>query len=478
MTTADAVASITSRLPPHRVLPEPLLQFGPGPSAGTATHPLRGLLRHGPYSRAAFGDAQIRVAIITTGDLDTRLRSFLGDLRNKHDPTDRRKYVPTYPGFKQLFSVDLIPAGQTATILLDRALANGPSGHHQIETALSGAVRALHAVRSSWDVIVVLLPAAWQGWKSSPDGARDLHDQLKAIAAPLGVPTQLLWEDSALTFRYRCSLAWRLSIALYAKAGGTPWRLHRDDDADIAYVGLAYAIRGGTVDGFVTCCSQVFDADGGGMDFVAYDVGAGIDLDNPHLTRDQMRAVMARSVRLYQDRHAGNLPRRVVIHKTSAFRDDEADAVLDAWAACPEIECVRIQSNTPWRAVQLVAPAPGQGKSQPDNWPVRRGTVQHLSGRDALLWANGTAPGLASGNGNFYQGGKSIPRPLLITRDAGSGPLERAAADTLALTKMDWNNDALYDPLPVTIKYSQTLARVISHASALPDSVYPYRLFM
>ncbi len=43
--------------------------------------------------------------------------------------------------------------------------------------------------------------------------------------------------------------------------------------SDTAYVGLSYAIRGGTRDRFVTCCSQVFDADGGGMEFVAYDVG-------------------------------------------------------------------------------------------------------------------------------------------------------------------------------------------------------------
>lgn len=55
---------------------------------------------------------------------------------------------------------------------------------------------------------------------------------------------------------------------------------------------------------------------------------------------------------------------------------------------------------------------------------------------------------------------------------------ERVAQHVLALTKMDWNNDALYDPLPVTIKYSQALARVIGHASDLPDAIYPYRLFM
>jgi hypothetical protein len=462
-----------SKLPPHRVLEEPLLRFG----TDVGPHPLRGLLNHGPYSQGTFGNGAVRISMVTTKALVPRLKSFLGDLRSEHQPSDRRKYVPTFPGFQQVFGVDLVPAGEQAVVLLDEIGASADR-HQAASNAVTAAVRQLSTVRSTWDVVVVLLPRSWHAFGASPDGSLDLHDQLKASSAPMGAPTQVLWEDSALEFRYKCSLAWRLSIALYAKAGGTPWRLHRKSDADVAYVGLSYAIRGGTMDSFVTCCSQVFDADGGGMDFVAYDVGGGIDLDNPHLTRDQMRAVMSRSVRLYQDRHAGHLPQRVVVHKTTSFRDEEADAVIDAWAACREIECVRVQSSTPWRGVQLVAPKPGGGRSQPDNWPVRRGTMQFLSGRDALLYVNGMAPGLGSGSANFYQGGKSIPSPLLISRDAGSGPLERTAADVLALSKMDWNNDALYDPLPVTIRYSQTLARVIGHASDLPDAVYPYRLFM
>jgi hypothetical protein len=473
--TTPTVAAL-SKLPPHRVLKEPLLRFGSG-TAGVGPHPLRGLVQHGPYSRTTFGDNPIRIAMVTTTALLPRLRSFLGGLRQQYEPSDRKKYVPTYPGFQQVFGVNLVPAGDGGIVLLDEVVGTADS-HAAISEALKTAVRRLDTVRATWDVIVVLLPTAWQSLKTSPDGSSDLHDQLKASAAPLGAPTQVLWEDSALSFKYKCSLAWRLSIAIYAKAGGTPWRLHRETDADVAYVGLSYAIRGGTRDGFVTCCSQVFDADGGGMDFVAYDIGEGIDLENPHLSRDQMRAVMSRSVRLYQERHAGHLPQRVVVHKTTSFRDDEGDAVIDAWAACREIECVRVQSSTPWRGVQLVAPNPGPGKSQPDNWPVRRGTMQFLSGRDALLYVNGTAPGLGSGSANFYQGGKSIPSPLLITRDAGSGPLEQTASDVLALSKMDWNNDALYDPLPVTIRYSQTLARVIGHTSGLPDAVYPYRLFM
>ena len=52
------------------------------------------------------------------------------------------------------------------------------------------------------------------------------------------------------------------------------------------------------------------------------------------------------------------------------------------------------------------------------------------------------------------------------------------AREALALTKMDWNNDALYDPVPVSIRYSQRLARTIANVPDLPRSVYPYRLFM
>ena len=99
------------------------------------------------------------------------------------------------------------------------------------------------------------------------------------------------------------------------------------------------------------------------------------------------------------------------------------------------------------------------------------------SGTSALLWAAGNAPAAAL-QSNYYQGKKSIPRPILLTRHAGRGALEQSAAETLALTKMDWNNDALYDSVPVTITYAKRLADIIAHAPAPGGSVYPYRLFM
>jgi len=119
----------------------------------------------------------------------------------------------------------------------------------------------------------------------------------------------------------------------------------------------------------------------------------------------------------------------------------------------------------------------GGSRPEADGYPVPRGTIQVASEASCLLWAAGNAP-TASTRSGYFQGSKGIPKPLLLTRHAGSGMLDMAALEVLALTKMDWNNDALYDPVPVTIRYSQKLARTIANVPDLPGARYPYRLFM
>ena len=56
---------------------------------------------------------------------------------------------------------------------------------------------------------------------------------------------------------------WRIGFALYVKAGGVPWKL-AEADPETAYIGLSYAVRPmeSKRPRFVTCCSQVFDAEG------------------------------------------------------------------------------------------------------------------------------------------------------------------------------------------------------------------------
>jgi argonaute-like protein implicated in RNA metabolism and viral defense len=110
---------------------------------------------------------------------------------------------------------------------------------------------------------------------------------------------------------------------------------------------------------------------------------------------------------------------------------------------------------------------------------VDRGTVLPLDGNAALVWIAGNAPAATlTGQANFLQGKKGTPRPVLMTRHAGRGPLTDLAGQILALSKMNWNNDALYDSLPCTIRYAQTLARTLKHMPGLLPVPYDYRLFM
>lgn len=78
----------------------------------------------------------------------------------------------------------------------------------------------------------------------------------------------------------------------------------------------------------------------------------------------------------------------------------------------------------------------------------------------------------------YFQGARSTPRPVRLVRHAGHGPWDETARAVLALSKMDWNNDALYDPLPVTIAYAKVLARVVKRMRGLGSAPYQFRFFM
>lgn len=474
-----------SGLPVYSKLDEPLLSFGD--PAKPDVHPLRGLKEAGPFSRNSFGThtPAVRVAMVGPSSGRKDVSELLNSLRQQHAPGDRKDYVPPFSGFQDVFGASLQPAADGSHIEWPdtvEALESSGTPSERLASAMRGAIQRLSLVRDKFDVAVFHLPDSWA--PALRTETFDAHDELKAMAAVAGIPTQVL-NDRVFTFLYKASRAWRLSIALYVKAGGIPWKLAPlpGTPADTAFIGLAYAMRGDPREArFVTCCSQVFDADGGGMQFVAYDARDPIEDDetarrNPYLSRADMRAVLARSLRLYQHRNGGRFPRRVVVHKTTEFRAEEVAGAGDALSSVEEVDCIQITTSTAWRGVWLVAPTKAGMTSQADRYPVPRGVVQPLSGRSCLVWVAGNSPGVSK-TGNYFQGQKSIPKPIILTRHAGRGSLEQAALEAIGLTKMDWNNDALYDPVPVTILYSQRLAQTIAHVPSLPRSEYPYRLFM
>jgi hypothetical protein len=415
----------------------------------------------------------------TLRDLDRLFMEFT----KRHQPRERTSYLPEYLGFSRIFGVNIVRSDVVFEIpsAIDGQLEESATPHSLLANVMAGALAAIEAKRSSYDVVAIYLPNRWERAFFGPDGDDfDLHDYLKAIAAVRGIPTQVINEDRALAYPCRCSVMWRLSIAIYTKAGGVPWKLPETSE-ESAYIGLSYALRqvDSSASRFVTCCSQVFDADGAGLEFIAYDTAdIHIERDNPYLSRNDMRRVMSRSLALYQRHHAGRTPKKITVHKSTDYKPEEVDGCFDAFRATV-LELIQVQQDSGWRGVLIDQPRhQAETKGVASAYPCQRGTYMPLDGRTALLWTQGNAPKVSLDGRNFYKEGKSIPSPLQIKRFAGHGAWDEPCRALLSLSKMNWNNDSLYDRLPVTMAYAQVLAQVIKRMPRLPSDAYQFRFFM
>ncbi len=409
----------------------------------------------------------------------SRMRGLISELETRIRPREGGAYRPDYEGMSKTFGVRPVSAGSASEIVLPDSLTSdvlqSPKPYLTLADALQRAITRLKATRSDFDVVFIGIDKAWEpAFFERDEEDFNLHDYLKAVGASLGISVQLIRNDKALDYPCRASVMWRLSIALYTKAGGVPWVLE-DINPHTAFIGIDYAMRRTRDDGprFAICCAQVFDAEGSGLEFIAYKAdGVSVYRDNPYLNHAQMLKIIARSLTIYQRKHYGDLPSRVVVHKNTPFQDDEIDGCLDALSAVDAVELIQVQQDTGWRGYRVDA------KQKVAGYPVARGSLLPIGPHEALLWTRGDLPEVALRGGPYFKEGKGIPEPLLITRHAGRGNFGDVCRDTLGLTKMDWNNDAPYDGMPVTLEYAGRLAQIVKRMPDLQPHPYPVRLFM
>lgn len=429
----------------------------------------------------------IRAAIICPEDAFNAVVRLMSEFGGHHRARERRTYLPDFSGFSTIFGIGFnSPSsnGDTRVVLLrkgelQRALqASEP--HNRLAELAHSAIRRLNGVRNNFDVAFLYLPDTLSKGFRSPASDEttdfDLHHSVKALCSSLKMPIQML-NDEALVYRCRCSVMWRLSIAVYAKAGGIPWKLAALPERH-AYVGLSYCIRRRSARPFVTCCSQIFDAQGTNLQFLLYESeGSSHEGKNPYLPRDEMRRIMTRTLSLYQHQK-GVPPTRLVVHKTTPFTPDETDGCIDALRTIDDLELLTITQKNAWQGIKIDGPKDDrEQKGIPANYPLERGTVLPIGIFDYLLWTQGNCSGLMKGK-SYFKEGKGIPQPLLISRALGSGSFYESAREIVSLTKMNWNNDFLYDKLPVTNKYASILADVVKRMGHLSSEPYDFRYFM
>jgi hypothetical protein len=147
-------------LPAYGTLAEPQLLFAKG---GVDTHPLRGLVKHGPYSSDLRLPAELRLAYFGPLDAQAKIDRLVSELGGQAQPREALNYYPTYEGFQNIFRIPLIKpndalkASPTSACFDHVKRKDGVALVEGILQSIGNLLRQRH----SFDVLILYLPPSW-----------------------------------------------------------------------------------------------------------------------------------------------------------------------------------------------------------------------------------------------------------------------------------------------------------------------------
>lgn len=129
---------------------------------------------------------------------------------------------------------------------------------------------------------------------------------------------------------------WALSTSLYAKASGVLWHPVVLDD-ETAFVGISYAKS--NTKGICIGRSQLFDSTGTGIRLILKKLDDPQYIGkNPYMKRDEARTTISKLREEYNKCDPVAKLRRIVIHKTTPFTNQEIAGFTEALEGIEDIE--------------------------------------------------------------------------------------------------------------------------------------------
>ena len=441
---------------------------------------MRGLINNNPfdYKQQSYLGTSIKLAVICPKSKNVEFNRFLNRL-NEQMPNDTKSdYVQPYLGFSKTYSCDLIIPKtedslwlscnevQTDAIILAQNICNH--------------AKRLHESQGS-DIVVILIPQSWakhRSFKKESGETFDLHNYIKAFAVQNGFCTQIIEEKTMHDHRMKLEICWWLSLALYVKSLRNPWALSEIDN-ETAYAGIGYSLQfnlQGQVQ-VVLGCSHIYNSKGQGLRYKLSKIDNPIidKKKNPYLHYEEAYK-LGMSIQEQFIRSMDRMPKRVVIHKRTPFKEEEVKGIVDALAQAniTNVDLISITEETKIRCTDQYL---SYGHLSAAAYPVLRGICVPIAHDTFLLWTHGSVDSIRNAR-KYYAGGRGIPSPLRITKYHGTGDLQTLAREILGFTKMNWNSFNMYTKLPATIDTSNTLAKIGNMLTSLNGNTFDYRYFI
>jgi len=461
---------------------EPLIYFHHQDLAKQSIHPINGLkilgtLENSLSTNSGFTD--IKLAIITSEQGFLTVKNHLESLLSTISPKSEKEYLKEYPGFGSLYKKHLIVPQTTQNefaLTISQAETNNISAI-QFYDLIKHKIDILSSKSTEIDCVVIYIPIEWERFRELKNEQTfyDLHDSLKLYAVKKGLKIQFI-ENKSINYYDQAKIRWWLSLGLYVKSNGTPWKI-QTDNTETAFVGLGYAVRQNVKNRVVLGSSQIFDGNGNGLKFLLQPIEKPVFYNkNPFMSKDDAFRLVSNIRNTYHKIDPVIGLKKLVLHKTTHFTKEETEGICNALEGIENIELLQIQQFCYWKAIKLYKDNVTQ-KHKPFGYPIERGSIIQLDDFSFLLWTHGLVES-SELNGKYYQGKRGIPVPLLIKRFRGTDTIEVVANDILKLTKMNWNGAELYKTLPVTIDFSKRLSIMGKQLEELGNKAYDFRFFI
>lgn len=293
---------------------------------------------------------------------------------------------------------------------------------------------------------------------------RDLRRAFKAMAMRFHKPTQILQEATTLGLSsrdrkldHKSKIAWNLFTGLYFKVDGLPWGPTGLPPAS-CYIGVSFFRPLGERSTLRTSVVQAFDENGEGLVLRGHDFQWDEDKYGraPHLTEDMAGKLVGIVLDRYE-KERGQLPQRVVLHKTSRFEPDERAGFEQALSKVNHYDLLALTPTSEVRLLRL-----GQ-------YPPLRGTAFTV-GDILYLYTSGYLPTLAA-----YPHGH-VPSSLQIADHVGDSSRSKILRESLILTKMNWNSANFSGLMPITLRFSRLVGDILREVPSgeTPEPKYKY----